>query len=95
LITIILPTIIIKSYGFEQNLKNEDENIKFILDDYIQYAKCINKIPLAKILEIIFLIIQISILIFDMNFFKYCIRKVKQIEIIPEYKLKDKEKKYQ
>jgi len=73
--------------------KINDDNIKFILDDYNQYAKCINKIPLAKILEIIFLIIQISLLIFDMKLFKYCIRKEKQIEIIPEYKLKDKEKK--
>ena len=94
LINIILPTIIVKSYGYEQNLKNEDENIKFILDDYNQYAKCINKFPLAKIIEIMFLIILISILvIFDMKLFKYCNRKVKQIKIIPEYIHKDKEKK--
>ena len=94
LINIILPTIIVKSYGYEQNLQDEDENIKFILDDYNQYAKCINKFPLAKIIEIMFLIILISILvIFDMKLFNYCNRKVKQIKIIPEYIHKDKDKK--
>ena len=85
LVTIILPTIIVKNYGYEQNLKIEDENIKYILDDYNQYAKCINKFPLGKIIEFIFLIILILILIYDMKLFYYCTKKIREVKIIPEY----------
>ena len=66
IITFTFP-LIIKNYEYKENLKSEDDNIKYIIDDYNNYAKCVNRFPLGKIFVIIFILIQIIIFIFTIK----------------------------
>ena len=48
--------------GFKSSLVTDLEEIKYIVEDYNQYAKCRNKFPLIIIVEIVYLIIELCIM---------------------------------
>ena len=49
IITFTFP-LIIKNYEYKENLKSEDDNIKYIIDEYNNYAKCVNRFLWEKFL---------------------------------------------
>ena len=55
-----------KKYANKQNLKTKFKEIKYIINDYNQYAKCVNQCN-EKILEILFLIIEIFIFFYTLK----------------------------
>ena len=66
LITILLTYIITKGYAKKQNLKTEFKEIEYIIDDYNEYAKCVNQCRVT-LLEILFVIIEIFVFFYSLN----------------------------
>ena len=66
LIAILLTYIYTKKYANKQNLKTEFKEIEYIIEDYNQYAKCVNQCN-EKILEILFLIIEIFVFFYTLK----------------------------
>ena len=44
---------------FKKNIINSKEEIKYIVDDYLNYAKCRNKFPIILIVECAFIFLEI------------------------------------
>ena len=44
---------------FKKNIINSKEEIKYIVDDYLNYAKCTNKFPIILIVECAFIFLEI------------------------------------
>ena len=66
LITISLTYIITKVYAKKQNLKTEFKEIEYIINDYNEYAKCVNQCNVV-IIEILFVIIEIIIFFYSLK----------------------------
>jgi hypothetical protein len=66
LITILLTYFITKGYAKKQNLKTEFKEIEYIIDDYNEYAKCVNQCRVT-LLEILFVIIEIFVFFYSLN----------------------------